>query len=140
MKTQQKVIFIALIILGLIPAFARLSIQGWLTLLGLYSFIFFGVLHIVNLLLIQANYAKLTTRQKKVPWISIIAFPLIFLFQFDFGDNAGNLFVYELFIRDFQSTEYDNFLFSIAVVAAILYFINFIIWLIISLKLRKTTS
>ena len=140
MSRTQKLIFTFINALGFLFAITRFSLQGWLALLGIYSVAIFGIIHIVNLCLIAIYYSKISLRQQKVPWIASIAFPLIFLFQFDFGDSAGNLFVYELFLGDFESTEYDNYIFFISVIASFVYLINFIIWIFILIKTKKRTS
>lgn len=125
---KEKTVFLVFVIFGAICAILRLTFMGWLALLGIISFFFFGIIHITLILTIVKNKSQLSNKLKRIGWTLLILFPLIFLFQFDFGDNAGNFFVYEVFIGDLKSTKYDEQIFLITFIAAFLYLLGCIVW------------
>ncbi len=127
MKNEKKVLMIVGIAIGLISTLARLSIMGWLFLFGLISAGIFGIIHLFFLAQISKYFGQLGNIEKRIAWIGILTYPLIFLFQFDFGDSAGNFYVYEYLTGDRNST-FDNYAFYLAFVAALTYIIIFVIW------------
>jgi hypothetical protein len=133
MKYEKKVLMIVGIIIGLISTLARLSIMGWLFLFGLISAGIFGIIHLLFLAQISKYFSQLGNIEKRIAWIGILTYPLIFLFQFDFGDSAGSFYVYEYLTGDRNST-FDNYAFYLAFVAAITYIAIFVIWRI---KIRR---
>ncbi len=133
MKESKSQILITGIVIGIISVLGRFSLTGWLFLFGLISIVFFGILHIIFLFQISRKYTRLTKTLKKIAWTGTITFSLIFLFQFDFGDSAGNFYVYE-YITGNQDSDFEKYAFFIAIAAGIVYLGNFIIW---QIKLRK---
>jgi hypothetical protein len=136
MKNEKNTILTIGIVLGLISTLARLSVAGWLFLIGIVSTLIFGIIHISFLSQLSNHYDKLKPSDKKIAWIGILTYPLIFLFQFDFGDSAGSFYVYE-YLTGERTSDFEHFAFYIAVVSGIIYLINFIIWRV---KIKNTVA
>jgi hypothetical protein len=136
MKNEKNTILTIGIVLGLISTLARLSVAGWLFLIGIVSTLIFGIIHISFLSQLSNHFDKLKPSDKKIAWIGILTYPLIFLFQFDFGDSAGSFYVYE-YLTGERTSDFEHFAFYIAVVSGIIYLINFIIWRV---KIKNTVA
>ncbi|MFD2823950.1 hypothetical protein ACFS5M_09730 [Lacinutrix iliipiscaria] len=136
MKNEKNIILTIGIALGLISTLARLSIAGWLFLFGIVSTLIFGIIHLLFLYQLSNHFDNLKPSDKKLAWIGILAYPLIFLFQFDFGDSAGSFYVYE-YLTGERTSDFEHFAFYIAVVSGIIYLINFIIWRV---KIKNTVA
>lgn len=136
MKNEKNIILTIGIALGLISTLARLSIAGWLFLFGIVSALIFGIVHLLFLYQLSNHFDNLKPSDKKFAWIGILAYPLIFLFQFDFGDSAGSFYVYE-YLTGERTSDFEDFAFYIAVVSAIIYLANFIIWRV---KIKNTVA
>lgn len=103
-------------------------VAGWLYPFGLFSAFLFGILHSIFISQILKRYPNLTKSLRLLCWIGLICFPLIFIFQFDFGDNSGSFFDYEYLTGDSDS-EFEIYGFWIAILAAIVYITNLILWI-----------
>jgi len=136
MKNEKNTILTIGIVLGLISTLARLSLAGWLFLFGIISALIFGIIHLLFLYQLSNHFDKLKSSDKKIAWIGILTYPLIFLFQFDFGDSAGTFYVYE-YLTGERTSDFEHFAFYIAIVSSIIYLINFIVW---RLKLKNTVA
>lgn len=136
MKNEKSILLTIGIGLAGISTLARLSVMGWLALFGIISILIFGTIHLFFLNQVSNNFDKLKPSDKKIAWIGVLTYPLIFLFQFDFGDGAGTFYVYEYLTGD-KNSNFENYAFYIAIFAAIIFLINFIIW---RLKLKKYHS
>jgi len=135
MKESSSTIITIGILTGFISVLARFSVAGWLFMLGLISIIVFGILHIIFLLQINKHYDGLTKSLKKMAWVGILTFPLIFVFQFDFGDSAGNFYVYE-YLTGENNWNFEYYAYYIALVSGLAYVINFVVWRIKIKKIR----
>ncbi len=107
--------------------------MGWLGLIGLITVFIFGVLHIDFMTGIREQYEDLNSRGRKIAWTGVLLYPLIFLFQFDFGDTAGNFYVYEILTGDKDSI-FENYAYYLAIIAAFIYLINYFLWKIKRVK------
>lgn len=136
MKSGKNTILTIGIVLGLIGTLARLSVAGWLYLFGIISALVFGIIHFIFLYQLSNNFEKLQSSDKKIAWIGILTYPLIFLFQFDFGDTAGTFYVYE-YLTGERTSDFEHFAFYIAIVSGIIYLVNFIIWRV---KIKNTVA
>ncbi|MCB0699215.1 MAG: hypothetical protein H6551_03215 [Chitinophagales bacterium] len=124
------------VITGVVVCFARLALMGWLYLFGLLSVMIFGALQILMIVQIVKYYDKVSKTGRLSALLAVNLFALIFLFQFDFGDTPGVFYVYEIFIGETESRFEDN-AFIIAMLSAVAYIINFIIWRISVRRSRK---
>ena len=127
-KNEKTAILTIGIILGVLPIIARLSISGWLFMLGLISAGVFGLIHLFFLGRINNLFNRLNKEEKQMAWLGIIIFPLIFLFQFDFDDTPGSFYIYEYLTGEGDSG-FKQYGFYVAIVAALIYITNLIIWL-----------
>jgi len=127
MKNEKSIMLTIGIGIGLLSTFARLSIMGWLFLFGIISAVIFGIIHCIFLYQLNNRFDNLNSFGKKIGWIGILIYPLIFLFQFDFGDSAGNFYTYE-YITGENDSDFEFYAFYIAIVSAIIYLTNFVLW------------
>lgn len=123
----HKNIYLSLGLCGLFTILMRLSFSGWLFLLGLLSSFVFGALHIIFLYQLNQRFDKLSLIGTKLAPIILITFPLIFLFQCDFGDSGGNFYTYEILLGD-TDWPFENYAFYIHAIACIIYIICFVTW------------
>jgi len=128
LKNEKIIILIIGIILGLLSVIARLSVLGWLFMLGLITTGVFGLIHLFFLGKINNLFNRLNKKEKQMAWLGVIIFPLIFLFQFDFDDTPGSFYIYEYLTGEGDSG-FKQYGFYLAIVAAIIYIANLIIWL-----------
>lgn len=93
-KTILVILLISVILFG---AFSRLSVLGWLFLVGVISIGVFGLIHLV----VHLRYIKSSKDFKFIDYlligISHILFLGLFLFQNDFGDDRGAVVIEEVF-------------------------------------------
>ena len=125
MLKERKLILILGVLLAIISIVLRFITSGWLFMFGILSIIIFGIMHLVFLLDILKYYDKLLKSDKIIAWTGVLVFPIIFLFQFDFGDQPGNFYIYEYFTGN-QTSPFKKYAFLIAIIAAFIYIINFI--------------
>ena len=106
---------------GILFPLARLSMMGWMAFWGLASIGMFGSAQLVLLLAgINANFNQSDTRTRLMMWTTVLLFPIVFLFQFDFGDSSDTYYVYDNFFSINNSwIEYNGIFLSI--LAGILY-------------------
>lgn len=129
MRSEKTIILTIGIVIGALVTFARLSLMGWLFLFGIISAVIFGTIHFIFLYQLDNRFENLNAAGKKIAWIGIITYPMIFLFQFDFGDSAGTFYTYE-YLTGENDSNFELYAFYIAIVSAIIYLINFVLWLI----------
>lgn len=120
MNNRNKSIIILGNILGFCGPLARLSVLGWFALFGIFSVILFGTLHLILMNRIVARYEQMDQKTKIAAWASVLLYPIIFLFQFDFGDGPGTFYVYEIITGNFNSS-FENYAIYIALAAGLLY-------------------
>lgn len=111
---------------GFFAVFARLVTMGFLYPIGLLSGAFFGLLHVRYILFVFRNFTYFQCRAKVQVWFGIFLFPLIFLFQFELEDRKPTFYVYEHLMGQ-SSSAFEYFAFYVAIGAAALYILNFLI-------------
>lgn len=127
MKNQKFIILIFGILIGLLSNVARLSTFGFFYTIGVFSILFFGIIHIIFLREVYKYFDILKLSSKILAWVGVLTYPLIFLFQFDLEEYKDTFYVYEYLIGD-QTTDFEYYAFYIAVIAGIIYIMNFILW------------
>jgi hypothetical protein len=127
MSHQKIAIIIFGYLIGGLCVFGRLMMSGWLFLFGITSIIIFGIMHLAFMLDINKYYDDLLKSDKIIAWTGVLTFPFIFLFQFDFGDQPGNFYVYEIILGQSDS-KFQELAWLLAIVAALIYTFTFICW------------
>lgn len=127
MKNEKTLIVTIGIILGVLSPLARLCTFGFFYLIGLLSAVLFGIIHIIFLIELSQFYNKEKLLIKILAWIGVLAYPFIFLFQFDLEEFKDSFYVYE-FLTGTHQSNFENYAFYIAIFFACIYFINFIIF------------
>ena len=129
MSKEKNSILIFGFLIGGLSVLGRFLMSGWLFLFGMISILIFGIMQLILMLDVYKYYGDLLKTDKIVAWTAVLIFPLIFLFQFDFGDQAGNFYVYEFITGKSESeSEFKEIAWVIAIVSAIIYVITFIKW------------
>lgn len=121
------------ILLGLLSNLARLGTFGFLYPLGVISILIFGIIHIIFLVEFYVYFDTLRSSDKIIAWIGVLAYPLIFLFQFDIEEYSPTFYVYEHLIGE-RTSDFEYYAFYIAIISGIIYLVNFIIWRV---KIKK---
>ncbi len=115
------------ILVAVVPTVIRFVSSGWLLIFGMISVIVFSVLHISLLVDINKYYDKLYNSDRLSAWIAVIIYPLIFLFQFDSGNQIGNIYMFE-FITGYFRSSFEMYGFLIAIAAGLTYAMIFVRW------------
>jgi hypothetical protein len=127
MKNEKLIILIIGILIGLLSNIARLSTFGFFYTIGIFSTLFFGIIHIIFLREIYKYFDSLKLSYKIIAWMGILIYPIIFLFQFDVEEYKDAFYVYE-FLTGKQTVDFEYYAFYIAIISGIIYIMNFIIW------------
>jgi hypothetical protein len=96
LKMKKTILVILLILVVVLGASTRLSVVGWLFLVGIISMAVFGFIH----LLVHLRYIKALKDFRWVDYaliaVSHLLYIGIFLFQYDFGDDSGAVVINEI--------------------------------------------
>ena len=136
MKNEKLVILIFGSLIGLLSNLARLSTFGFFYPIGLFTTLLFGIIHIIFLREVYKYFDILKLSYKMIAWIGVLTYPLIFIFQFDLEEFKDAFYVYE-YITGEQTSAFEYYAFYIAILAGLVYLINFIFWRV---KLNNTVA
>jgi hypothetical protein len=101
-----------------------MSVKGWLFPIGLLSVLILCVFLAKYLVRILNHYDSLSSKEIKTSILTVLLFPLIFLFQFEVSDQPDNYYIIEYYIGKINLRIKDIF-FVIAIVTLILYLKNY---------------
>lgn len=127
MKYEKFIILIFGILIGLLSNLARLSTFGFFYPIGIFSTLLFGIIHIIFLGEVYKYFDILKLSYKIIAWIGVLTYPIIFLFQFDLEEYKDAFYIYE-YLTGEQTNDFEYYAFYIAIIFAIIYIVNFIIW------------
>lgn len=127
MKSKKHILFIFACLIAFFSTLGRLSTFGFFYPIGLFSVLVFGIFHVRFLIDFFKNFEVLELSQKIIAWISILVYPLIFLFQFDLEEFKDAFYVYE-FLTGKQNSDFEYNAFYIAIGSGIIYLINYVVW------------
>lgn len=136
MKYEKETMLTFGISIGLFSNFARLGTFGFFYPIGLISVLLFATFHVIFLNELAKYFKVLSSSQKLIAYLGILTYPLIFIFQFDLEEFKDAFYVYE-HITGEQSSDFEYHAFYIAILAGLVYMINYIIW---RRKLKNTLA
>jgi hypothetical protein len=136
MKHKKLILLYIGITIALLAIIARLLTFGFMYPLGLASIVIFAPIHTIFLYLFYKYSDQLNKYGKIIGLVGAFIFPLIYLFQFDIEEFVGSSYVYEIYTGEFK-TNFDYYAYYISILAAVIYVVNFILWV---LKLKKQIS
>lgn len=133
MKNKKLILLFIGILSGLLSNLARLGTFGFFYPIGIASILFFGIMQLVFLKDIYSCFDQLKLSSRIGAWIGVLTYPLIFLFQFDLEEYKDTFYVYEHLTGE-QTTDFEYYAYYIAIISALIYVLNFIIW---KMKIRR---
>jgi hypothetical protein len=122
--SHKRFFMILSITLGALVIGVRFIAQRWIFLFGMTSIIIFGFLHFSFMQWMNQHFDDFDKRDKISAYVGVVSFLLIFLFQFDFGDQPGTFYVYEFFSGE-SELEFKHHAYIIAIFGALVYLMNY---------------
>ncbi len=133
-KTLQTILLILVVSLGIA---SRMSILGWLFVIGLGTTVLFGISHLLVHNFVQTSLAERKPANLILIILSHLAFLSIFLFQID-ADDSKSYSVFG-FITNNEKSVYTDYGFSIVSISIIAYIVLSVI-IIIKARREKQVS